>query len=164
MAQDETVHQDEHRKPASSASLNRIEHDAFGAIEVPADRYWGAQTQRALGVFEVGEERFPVRLIRTFGLQKLAAVRANRQLSVVESHVADAIETAAREIWDGHFDDHFPLTVWQTGSGTQTNMNANEVIANRETSCSVSRSVRAAPCTRTITSIAHNPPTTASRP
>jgi fumarate hydratase, class II len=131
MAQDETVHQDEHRKPASSASLNRIEHDAFGAIEVPADRYWGAQTQRALGVFEVGEERFPVRLIRTFGLQKLAAVRANRQLSVVESHVADAIETAAREIWDGHFDDHFPLTVWQTGSGTQTNMNANEVIANR---------------------------------
>jgi len=125
------VQQDSHGRPVSLAAPKRIEHDAFGAIEVPADRYWGAQTQRALGVFEVGEERFPVRLIRTFGLQKLAAVRANRQLGLLDGQVAHTIESAAREIWDGHFDDHFPLTVWQTGSGTQTNMNANEVIANR---------------------------------
>ncbi|MGV7032764.1 class II fumarate hydratase [Methylobacterium symbioticum] len=109
----------------------RIEHDAFGPIEIPADRYWGAQTQRALGVFEIGEERFPSSLIRAFGLQKLAAARANRRLGALDRILAAAIEAAAREVWEGRFDDHFPLRVWQTGSGTQTNMNANEVIANR---------------------------------
>jgi fumarate hydratase, class II len=109
----------------------RVESDAFGPLEIPVDRYWGAQTQRALGVFEIGDERFPKVLIRSFGLQKLAAARANRKLGQLDARLADAIEAAARELWQGRFDDHFPLPVWQTGSGTQTNMNANEVIANR---------------------------------
>ncbi|CCE10913.1 fumarate hydratase (fumarase C),aerobic Class II [Bradyrhizobium sp. STM 3843] len=109
----------------------RLEHDAFGAIEIPADRYWGAQTQRALGVFDVGHERFPVCLIRAFALQKLAAVRANARLGAIDTTIAALIEQAASELRDGGFDDHFPLTIWQTGSGTQTNMNVNEVIANR---------------------------------
>ncbi len=109
----------------------RIEHDAFGPVEIPADRYWGAQTQRALGVFEIGDERFPACLVRTFGLQKLAAARANRRLGTLDPALAEAVEAAARELWKGRFDGHFPLPIWQTGSGTQTNMNANEVIANR---------------------------------
>ncbi|MDP4026867.1 class II fumarate hydratase [Methylobacterium sp. NEAU 140] len=109
----------------------RTESDAFGPVEIPADRYWGGQTQRASAVFEIGEERFPTCLIRTFGLQKLAAARANRRLGTLDPHLADAVEAAAREMWEGRFDDHFPLRIWQTGSGTQTNMNANEVIANR---------------------------------
>ena len=109
----------------------RIEKDSFGTIEVPKDRYWGAQTQRALEVFQVSDERFPVALIRAFALQKIAALRANLQLGVVASEIAAPIETAALELQQGRFDDHFPLPIWQTGSGTQTNMNANEVIANR---------------------------------
>jgi fumarate hydratase, class II len=117
--------------PLAESSTIRIEHDAFGPVEIPADRYWGAQTQRALGVFEIGEERFPTCLARAFGLQKLAAARANRRLGVLEPPLAEAIEAAASEVWEGRFDGHFPLPVWQTGSGTQTNMNANEVIANR---------------------------------
>ncbi|MFM0726389.1 class II fumarate hydratase [Paraburkholderia strydomiana] len=110
---------------------SRIEHDAFGPVEIPSDRYWGAQTQRALGLFEVGEERFPTVLIRAFGLQKYAAARANVQCGALAPELAPAIEKAAIELHEGKWDDHFPLTIWQTGSGTQTNMNANEVIANR---------------------------------
>jgi fumarate hydratase class II len=109
----------------------RVEHDAFGAVEIPADRYWGAQTQRALDVFRVSEEHFPICLVRTFGLHKLAAARANRRLGTLDETLANAIEAAARELHEGLFDEHFPLVIWQTGSGTQTNMNANEVIANR---------------------------------
>ncbi|WP_213740790.1 class II fumarate hydratase [Bradyrhizobium sp. dw_411] len=109
----------------------RTEQDAFGPVEIAADRYWGAQTQRALAIFDVGEERFPACLIHAFGLQKIAAARANRRLGVLDAPRADAIEAAAVEVHEGRFDDHFPLTIWQTGSGTQTNMNANEVIANR---------------------------------
>jgi len=109
----------------------RTEHDAFGPVEIPADRLWGAQTQRALELFAIGEERFPAILLQAFGLQKLAAVRANRQLQVLPPPQADAIEQAAAELRDGLLDAHFPLTIWQTGSGTQTNMNANEVLANR---------------------------------
>lgn len=109
----------------------RIEHDAFGPVEIPADRYWGAQTQRALGIFEVGVERFPACLIHAFGLQKMAAARANLRCGALDAAKAASIIEAATELRDGRFDDHFPLTVWQTGSGTQTNMNANEVIANR---------------------------------
>ncbi|UGV26577.1 class II fumarate hydratase [Rhodopseudomonas boonkerdii] len=109
----------------------RIEQDSFGGINVPKDRYWGAQTQRALEVFQVSDERFPVALIRAFALQKIAAVQANRQLGAIASEIAAPIEAAARELQQGRFDDHFPLPIWQTGSGTQTNMNANEVIANR---------------------------------
>ena len=107
------------------------EQDAFGPVEIAADRHWGAQTQRALAIFDVGEERFPACLIHAFGLQKIAAARANRRLGVLDATRADAIEAAAMEVCEGRFDDHFPLTIWQTGSGTQTNMNANEVIANR---------------------------------
>lgn len=109
----------------------RTEHDAFGAIEVPANRYWGAQTQRALGVFDVSDERFPVALIRAFALQKIAAVRANLRLGALAPDIAQPIESAALELRAGRFDDHFPLPIWQTGSGTQTNMNVNEVVANR---------------------------------
>ncbi|CAB3717547.1 Fumarate hydratase class II [Paraburkholderia graminis C4D1M] len=109
----------------------RIEHDAFGPVEIPSDRYWGAQTQRALGLFEIGEERFPAVLLRAFGLQKYAAACANVQCGVLAPELASAIEKAAIELHEGRWDDHFPLTIWQTGSGTQTNMNANEVIANR---------------------------------
>ncbi|MCA1325022.1 class II fumarate hydratase [Herbaspirillum sp. alder98] len=112
-------------------SASRIEHDAFGPVEIAADRYWGAQTQRALAIFEVGEERFPACLIHAFGLQKIAAARANVRCGTLDPVLADAIIVAAGELRDGGFDTHFPLTVWQTGSGTQTNMNANEVIANR---------------------------------
>jgi fumarate hydratase class II len=108
----------------------RIEHDAFGPIDIPADCYWGAQTQRALAVFAIGEERFPACLIHAFGLQKLAAARANRRLGALPAGIADAIETAAEELRAGELDRHFPLTIWQTGSGTQTNMNVNEVLAN----------------------------------
>ena len=109
----------------------RVERDVFGEVKIPADRYWGAQTQRALELFAIGEERFPIALVRAFGLQKLAAARANRRLGVLEVELAAAIEAAAEEVREGKFDADFPLTIWQTGSGTQTNMNANEVIANR---------------------------------
>ncbi|MBB3212740.1 fumarate hydratase class II [Herbaspirillum sp. Sphag1AN] len=110
---------------------SRIEYDAFGPVDVPADKYWGAQTQRALAVFEVGEERFPACLLHAFGLQKMAAARANQRCGVLEATIANAIISAASELREGRYDEHFPLTIWQTGSGTQTNMNANEVIANR---------------------------------
>ncbi|WP_021025481.1 lyase family protein [Comamonas sp. B-9] len=110
---------------------SRIEHDAFGPVEVPAARYWGAQTQRALGVFTIGTERFPNCLIEAFGLQKMAAAQANQRCGVLDARLADAIVQAAALLRDGAHAADFPLTVWQTGSGTQTNMNANEVIANR---------------------------------
>ncbi len=110
----------------------REESDTFGTVAIPEDRYYGAQTQRALGVFGgPGQEVFPPSLIRAAGLQKLAAVRANLALGTLPRELAEVIECAAREVWEGRFDDHFPLPVWQTGSGTQTNMNVNEVIANR---------------------------------
>ncbi len=109
----------------------RVETDTFGPVEVPADRYWGAQTQRSLVNFPIGDERMPAPLVHALGLVKWAAARVNRALGVLDPERASAIERAAREVADGRFDDHFPLVVWQTGSGTQTNMNANEVIANR---------------------------------
>ncbi|NWD04158.1 class II fumarate hydratase [Pseudomonas gingeri] len=109
----------------------RTEHDAFGPVLIPADRYWGAQTQRALEVFGTGREQFPTCLIRAFGQQKHAAFRANLRLGVLPSEMADALLKATLELANGKFDQHFPLSIWQTGSGTQTNMNANEVIANR---------------------------------
>lgn len=112
-------------------TVTRIERDAFGPVDIPADRYWGAQTQRALAVFDIGEERFPACLIHAFGLQKMAAARANLRCGVLDAGQAEAIVSAAAELHGGRFDAHFPLNVWQTGSGTQTNMNANEVIANR---------------------------------
>ncbi|MFQ5972391.1 MAG: class II fumarate hydratase [Alphaproteobacteria bacterium] len=109
----------------------RIESDSMGDIAVPADRYWGAQTQRSLENFPIGGERMPLALVRALGVQKQAAARANLALDQLDATIAGAIVDAAQEIIDGKLDDHFPLVVWQTGSGTQTNMNANEVIANR---------------------------------
>ncbi|MSP48815.1 MAG: class II fumarate hydratase [Alphaproteobacteria bacterium] len=109
----------------------RTETDSLGPIEVPADRYWGAQTERSRRNFPIGGERMPDALIQAFGLQKQAAALANRTLGLIEPHIADAIIRAAEEVASGRLLDHFPLVVWQTGSGTQTNMNANEVIANR---------------------------------
>jgi len=112
-------------------SSTRIETDTMGAIEVPANRYWGAQTQRSLHHFAIGEDRMPTPLVRALGVLKEAAARVNNQLGKLDDHRADLITAAAREVADGQLDDEFPLRIWQTGSGTQTNMNANEVIANR---------------------------------
>ena len=109
----------------------RVETDSFGPIEVPADRYWGAQTQRSLQNFRIGIETMPPPLIRALGIVKQAAARVNRAHGTLEPRLADVIVRAAQEVIDGKLGDHFPLVVWQTGSGTQTNMNANEVIANR---------------------------------
>ena len=112
--------------------VTRKENDAFGPVEIGAGRYYGAQTRRALDVFGPGgAECLPPSLIHAAGLQKLAALRANVAVGAIDPALVSAIEQAARELWEGRFDDHFPLPVWQTGSGTQTNMNANEVIANR---------------------------------
>ena len=109
----------------------RTETDSFGPIDVPADRYWGAQTQRSLRNFRIGGERMPPALVRALGIQKKAAALANMALEVLDPRLGRAIVEAAEEVIDGTLADHFPLVVWQTGSGTQTNMNANEVISNR---------------------------------
>src|SRR5688572_7544641 len=109
----------------------RTERDTFGSLEVPADRLWGAQTQRSLQNFRIGGERMPVPLVRALGIAKRAAALTNQELGLLEPRLAEAIAAAAEEVIAGKLDDHFPLVVWQTGSGTQTNMNANEVIANR---------------------------------
>ena len=109
----------------------RIERDSMGDVEVPADRYWGAQTQRSLENFRIGGERLPRPLIRALGLVKQCAAAVNHELGDLPADIAEAIGEAAQEVIDGRLDDHFPLVVWQTGSGTQSNMNANEVIANR---------------------------------
>ena len=111
----------------------RSESDSIGEIDVPADKYWGAQTQRSKENFPIGDQRelMPIELIRAFGIQKEAAARANMALGVLDEKLGTAIASAASEVSDGTLDDHFPLVIWQTGSGTQTNMNLNEVIANR---------------------------------
>jgi fumarate hydratase class II len=112
-------------------SSTRVETDSMGEVEVPSDRYWGAQTARSLQHFAIGDDVMPRSLIRAFGILKEASARVNTELGKLDPHLADLIITAAREVSDGRLDDHFPLRVWQTGSGTQTNMNANEVISNR---------------------------------
>ena len=112
-------------------TATRTETDSLGPVEVPADRYWGAQTERSRRNFPIGGERMPDVLVRAFGLQKQASALANKELGLLEPRLADAIESAAEEVASARLLDHFPLVVWQTGSGTQTNMNANEVIANR---------------------------------
>jgi fumarate hydratase class II len=109
----------------------RTETDSFGPIDVPSDRYWGAQTERSHRNFRIGSERMPRPIIRALALVKSAAAQVNQDLGLLDAARRDAIVKAAGEIIDGRFDDHFPLVVWQTGSGTQTNMNVNEVIANR---------------------------------
>ena len=109
----------------------RIESDTMGTIEVPADRYWGAQTQRSLENFKIGDERMPRPVLRAMGIVKHASATVNQDLDKLDGGLADAIRQAGQQVIDGELDDHFPLVVWQTGSGTQSNMNANEVISNR---------------------------------
>src|SRR6516225_11649578 len=113
-------------KPAT-----RIETDSFGEIEVPADRYWGAQTERSLENFRIGGHVMPMPIIRGLGIIKRAAAEVNMDLGRLDPKIGGAIVQAAQEVIEGKLNDHFPLVVWQTGSGTQSNMNANEVIANR---------------------------------
>ena len=109
----------------------RTETDSLGSINVPADRYWGAQTQRSLENFAIGEERMPRAVVRGMAAVKRAAAAVNQRAGKLDERLADAIQRAAAEVMEGHLDDHFPLSVWQTGSGTQTNMNVNEVVVNR---------------------------------
>ena len=111
--------------------MSRVESDSMGDVAVAADRYWGAQTQRSLEHFSIGDDRIPVEVIHAMGVLKKAAARANAELDVLDAGLAELIVRAADEVIAGKLDDHFPLRVWQTGSGTQTNMNANEVISNR---------------------------------
>jgi fumarate hydratase class II len=120
-----------HHGETSDMAKTRTETDSFGPIEVPADRYWGAQTERSRRNFRIGSERMPLPLIHAFGIVKRAAAETNLKLGSLDARRAKAIIAAAQEVIDGKLDDHFPLVVWQTGSGTQTNMNVNEVIANR---------------------------------
>ena len=115
----------------SAQQETRIESDSMGEIAVPADRYWGAQTQRSLQNFKIGGETMPPQLIKAFGVLKLAAARSNMALGELDEKLGPAICQAAEEVIEGRHLDHFPLVVWQTGSGTQTNMNSNEVIAGR---------------------------------
>ena len=112
-------------------TATRTETDSFGPIEVPSDRYWGAQTQRSIQNFPIGWERQPVAIVRALGIVKLAAAQANMAQDNLDPAIGKAIVAAAQEVVGGKLDDHFPLVVWQTGSGTQSNMNANEVISNR---------------------------------
>src|SRR5258706_4611466 len=109
----------------------RIETDSMGEIEVPADRYWGAQTERSLLHFNIGDDVMPREMIRAFGILKKAAALVNQDLGKLPPEKAKLIAQACDEVIEGKLDEHFPLRVWQTGSGTQTNMNANEVISNR---------------------------------
>ncbi|MEM7166583.1 MAG: class II fumarate hydratase [Planctomycetota bacterium] len=109
----------------------RTETDSMGPIDVPADRYWGAQTQRSVQNFKIGDERMPRPMIRALGLVKQSAAEVNAEFGDLPAEIVQPILDAAQEVIDGNLDDHFPLVVWQTGSGTQTNMNVNEVIANR---------------------------------
>jgi fumarate hydratase class II len=118
-------------QPKASKKATRTETDSMGSIEVPADRYWGAQTARSLIHFHIGHDTMPAELIRALGILKKAAALVNRELGALPADKAGLIVRAADEVIAGTLDDHFPLHVWQTGSGTQTNMNANEVIANR---------------------------------
>ncbi len=116
---------------SDTPSDTRTESDSFGPLEVPADKYWGAQTQRSILNFPIGWEKQPIAIVRALGVIKKACAQANMTLGKLDAERGDAIVQAASEVIDGTFDDNFPLVVWQTGSGTQSNMNANEVIANR---------------------------------
>jgi fumarate hydratase, class II len=115
-------------KPHTAA---RTETDTFGEIEVASDKYWGAQAQRSLGNFKIGWEKQPAPVVRALGIVKRAAAEANMALGKLDAAIGDAVVKAAQEVIEGKLDAHFPLVVWQTGSGTQSNMNANEVISNR---------------------------------
>src|SRR5215207_7188945 len=119
------------RSATSGNKSTRSETDSFGPIDVPADRYWGAQTERSRQNFRIGQDRMPMAIVHALGIVKLAAAQTNHELGLLDARRAGAITRAAREVIEGKLDDHFPLVIWQTGSGTQSNMNLNEVIANR---------------------------------
>jgi fumarate hydratase class II len=119
------------RSTTARPNPTRTETDSFGPIDVPADRYWGAQTERSRWNFRIGHDRMPMPVVRALAIVKLASAQTNRELGLLDQRRTRAIVRAAREVIDGKLNDHFPLVVWQTGSGTQTNMNLNEVIANR---------------------------------
>jgi aspartate ammonia-lyase len=112
-------------------AATRTETDTFGPIEVQADKYWGAQAERSLGNFKIGWEKQPKPIVRALGIVKRAAAETNMALGKLDPKLGEVIVRAAQEVIDGKLDEHFPLVVWQTGSGTQSNMNANEVISNR---------------------------------
>jgi fumarate hydratase class II len=118
------------RKPVKIRQKTRVESDAFGPLVIPGDKLWGAQTERSLHNFHIGSERMPIEIVHALGLIKRAAAEVNRDLGSLDRRRAKAIIAVAQDIADGKLDEHFPLLVWQTGSGTQTNMNVNEVIAN----------------------------------
>ena len=109
----------------------RVETDSMGEVKVPAGKYWGAQTQRSIENFKIGSDTFPKEMIRALGILKKAAAMTNEELGILPTDKADLIIRAANEVIEGRLDSHFPLLIWQTGSGTQTNMNVNEVISNR---------------------------------
>src|SRR2546430_17717409 len=111
-------------------SNTRTETDSFGPIQVPADRYWGAQSQRSLGNFKIGWEKQPLPIVRALGIVKRAAAETNMALGHLDEKLGAAIVRAGQEVIEGKLDDHFPLVVWQTGSGTPSNINANERISN----------------------------------
>ena len=121
----------EQRSAVADIGEVRIEEDTMGSLEVPADRYYGCQTARSLINFDIGEDRMPRGVIRGFGILKQASAKTNKELGTLDPKVADLIVQASEEVISGTLDSHFPLRVWQTGSGTQSNMNTNEVIANR---------------------------------
>ncbi|MFH1158570.1 MAG: class II fumarate hydratase [Pseudomonadota bacterium] len=116
---------------AAKTMKTRMESDSMGEVEVPADKYWGAQTQRSYQNFKIGTEKMPLPLVRALGVQKKAAAITNMELGALDKKLGQAIVQASEEVMDGTLNDHFPLVVWQTGSGTQTNMNINEVVSNR---------------------------------
>jgi fumarate hydratase class II len=118
------------KKPGKTSQKTRVESDAFGPLDIAADKLWGAQTERSLHNFRIGTERMPIEIVHALGLIKHAAAEVNRDLGSLDARRAKAIAEVAQDIADGKLDDNFPLLVWQTGSGTQTNMNVNEVIAN----------------------------------
>ena len=118
-------------KPKKIKNIKRTETDSIGKIKVSADFYWGAQTQRSLQNFKIGAEQMPEPMIRALGIVKKAAAKTNVKMGTLDKKLSLAINTAADEVISGKMNIHFPLVVWQTGSGTQSNMNVNEVIANR---------------------------------
>jgi fumarate hydratase class II len=139
----------------------RIEKDTMGEVKVPADKYWGAQTQRSRENFTIGGHLMPKEVIRAFAILKKAAAQANQQLGVLAADKADIISRVCDEILAGGLDDQFPLVVWQTGSGTQSNMNVNEVVANRGPRAAGRQAERRErrPSTPTTTSTSRSRPT-----
>jgi fumarate hydratase, class II len=130
-AKNKTTSRAKDKPPVTTPIKTRVESDTFGPIAVPADRYWGAQTERSRHNFRIGEERMPRPIVRALGIIKRASAEVNQRLGSLDARRAKTIARAAQEVIDGTLDDHFPLLVWQTGSGTQSNMNANEVIGAR---------------------------------